>query len=88
VPDLSQAQDGAGIASHAHSADLAAAITGPDYSSPTMEGNIIWQNRQFVFAGAAHDGAGRGGTSFGLCPTSNLAFTQPSAAPCQRLSTS
>jgi len=81
VPDLSAAQPGAGIVSHAHSAALAAEI-GAGFSNPVMEGNIIWQNRQFVFAGAAGTPVPGGGpATFGLCPDLDSIGVDCSQAP-------
>ncbi len=51
----------AGIVSHAHSADLAAAFAAgvaQEYSNPRLVDNIIWHNRSFYFTVEANDGFG------------------------------
>ncbi len=47
IPSESEAQPGAGVVSYAH-LDLPDTIA-PGYSDPTMEDNIIWENRKFYW---------------------------------------
>jgi large repetitive protein len=51
----STAQPGAGVASRVHSPALAAALTSvgsgsPSFSNPTLQNNIVWQNRTFFWS--------------------------------------
>jgi len=58
---------GAGIVSRPHSASLAA-LTGQDFTQPTLVNNIIWQNRSFFFDPAANAGVG------GLVPNATIPY--------------
>ena len=49
VTNASMAQVGAGIASFAHSTELAA-LTGQAFSNPDLQNNIVWENRTFSWA--------------------------------------
>ena len=64
IPDHSNPQPGAGVVSHAHSADLAPWVEGLSlFSDPNMRNNIIWENRKFFWQ--LEDSLP---TIFGLCP--------------------
>jgi hypothetical protein len=69
IPDHSVGQPGAGIVSHAHSAELEPFVENNNdvlstFSDPDMRNNIIWQNRKFYWV--LEDGTLP--ITFGLCP--------------------
>ncbi|BBO92660.1 hypothetical protein DSCOOX_58400 [Desulfosarcina ovata subsp. ovata] len=90
-PNQSTPQPGAGIASRAHSTQLAAASgnIGTFSADPTLSGagttafsqNIVWQNRQFFFWVDAASGCTPGDpaclSTYGICPDPSGALACP-----------